>query len=50
MKTYKPTSPSRRNMTTLPYKKLLSGDKPLKSLLSTKKRQAGHFGGDFGTS
>ncbi|KND50015.1 MAG: ribosomal protein L2 [Parcubacteria bacterium C7867-008] len=41
MKTYKPTSPSRRSMTTLPYKKLLSGDKPTKSLLSSKKRQAG---------
>jgi len=41
MKTYKPTSPSRREMSTLPYKKLLSGDKPLKSLLSSKKRQAG---------
>jgi len=41
MKTYKPTSPSRRNMTTLPYKELLSGDKPMKSLLSTKKDRAG---------
>ena len=41
MKTYKPTSPSRRGMTTLPYKELLSGDKPRKSLLSSKKRQAG---------
>lgn len=41
MKTYKPTSPSRRGMTTLPYKKLLSGDKPTKSLLSSKKRRAG---------
>jgi large subunit ribosomal protein L2 len=41
MKTYKPTSKSRRQMTTLEYKKLLSGDKPLKSLLSSKKRQAG---------
>ena len=41
MKTYKPTSPSRRNMTSLPYKELLSGDKPLKALLSSKKRQAG---------
>jgi large subunit ribosomal protein L2 len=41
MKTYKPTSPSRRNMTTLPYKKLLSGDKPMKSLMSSKKNQAG---------
>jgi large subunit ribosomal protein L2 len=28
-------------MTTLPYKELLSGDKPLKSLLSSKKRQGG---------
>jgi large subunit ribosomal protein L2 len=41
MKTYKPTSPSRRNMTSLPYKELLSGDKPTKSLMSSKKRQAG---------
>jgi large subunit ribosomal protein L2 len=41
MKTYKPTSPSRRGMTTLPYKKLLSGDRPTKALLSSKKRQAG---------
>lgn len=41
MKTYKPTSPSRRNMSTLPYKQLLSGDKPMKSLLVSKKRQAG---------
>jgi large subunit ribosomal protein L2 len=28
-------------MTTLPYKELLSGDKPMKSLLSTKKDRAG---------
>ena len=41
MKTYKPTSPSRRNMTTLPYRELLSGDKPLKSLLTGKKDNAG---------
>jgi len=41
MKTYKPTTPSRRNMSTLPYKELLSGDKPMKSLLASKKRQAG---------
>lgn len=41
MKTYKPTSPSRRNMSTLPYKELLSGDKPMKSLLRAKKNQAG---------
>lgn len=41
MKTYKPTSPSRRNMTTLPYKQLLSGDRPTKSLMVSKKNQAG---------
>jgi len=41
MKTYKPTSKSRRNMTGLEYKKLLSGDKPMKSLLVSKKSQAG---------
>lgn len=41
MKTYKPTSASRRNMTTLPYKELLSGHKPTKSLMVHKKRQAG---------
>jgi large subunit ribosomal protein L2 len=41
MKTYKPTTKSRRHMTTLPYKELLSGDRPMKSLLSSKKRQAG---------
>lgn len=41
MKTYKPTTPSRRNTTTLDYKKLLSGDKPMKSLMSSKKNQAG---------
>lgn len=41
MKTYKPTSASRRNMVTLPYKELLSGDKPTKALLSSLKRRAG---------
>jgi large subunit ribosomal protein L2 len=41
MKTYKPTSKSRRHMTTLPYKELLSGDKPMKSLLLKKKDRAG---------
>ncbi len=41
MKTYKPVTKSRRNMSTLPYKENLSGDKPLKSLLVSKKRQAG---------
>src|SRR5580704_10719463 len=41
MKTYKPTSKSRRHMTTVTYRGVLSGDKPFKSLLVTKKRQAG---------
>lgn len=41
MKTYKPTSKSRRHMTTLPYKKLLSGDRPMKQLLSSKASRAG---------
>jgi len=41
MKTYKPYTKSRRNMTTLPYKQLLSGDRPTKSLLKSKKNQAG---------
>ena len=41
MKTYKPTSASRRNMVTLPYKELLSGHKPTKALLSSLKRRAG---------
>lgn len=41
MKTYKPTSSSRRFMTTLPYKELLSGDEPYKPLMRKKKRQGG---------
>jgi large subunit ribosomal protein L2 len=41
MKTYKPTSKSRRQMTTVTYRGVLSGDKPYKSLLRTKKNQAG---------
>ncbi|MEK7604810.1 MAG: 50S ribosomal protein L2 [Patescibacteria group bacterium] len=41
MKTYKPTSKSRRHMTTLPYKELLSGDEPHKPLVGSKKRQGG---------
>lgn len=31
-------------MTTLPYRELLSGDRPMKSLLKTKKTQAGRNG------
>lgn len=44
MKTYKPYTKSRRNMTTLPYKELLSGDRPMKRLLKAKKTQAGRNG------
>ena len=41
MKSYKPTSKSRRHMTTLPYKELLSGHAPHKALMGFKKSQAG---------
>lgn len=41
MKTFKPTSKSRRNMTVVTYRGVLSGDKPYKPLLSKKKNQAG---------
>ena len=41
MKTYKPTSKSRRHMTTLPYKELLSGHAPHKPLLKKKSSQGG---------
>jgi large subunit ribosomal protein L2 len=41
MKTYKPTTKSRRHMTTLPYKELLSGDTPFKPLLKKKGRKGG---------
>lgn len=44
MKTYKPTTKSRRQMTTLPYRELLSGDEPHKPLMRKKKRQAGRNG------
>src|SRR3989344_3771934 len=44
MKTYRPTTKSRRFMTTLPYKELLTGDRPAKSLLKSKKNQAGRNG------
>ena len=33
MKKYRPVTKSRRNMTTLPYKELLSGDRPHKPLM-----------------
>lgn len=41
MKTYKPTSKSRRHMSTVSYRTSLSGDKPAKSLLVSKKRRGG---------
>lgn len=41
MKTYKPTSKSRRQMTTLPYKDLLSGDAPHKPLMKKRGSQGG---------
>jgi len=41
MKTYKPTSPSRRNMSGINYRKVLTASKPLKSLVKGGKRQVG---------
>ncbi|PIR83040.1 50S ribosomal protein L2 [Candidatus Kaiserbacteria bacterium CG10_big_fil_rev_8_21_14_0_10_56_12] len=41
MKTYKPTTKSRRHMSTLPYRELLSGDTPHKPLLKQKSGQGG---------
>jgi large subunit ribosomal protein L2 len=42
MKSYKPTSASRRSMTTVTYRGVLSGDKPMKSLLlGSKANRAG---------
>lgn len=41
IKKYKPTSPGRRNMTGIDYKKSLSGDKPHKKLTRGGKRAAG---------
>lgn len=41
MKSYKPTTPSRRNTTTVTYRGVLSGDKPLKSLTSGRANRAG---------
>lgn len=41
MKTYRPTTDSRRFMTTLPYKELLSGDEPHKPLLAKKGSRGG---------
>lgn len=41
MKRYKPTSPSRRNMTTIGYSSLLTKSKPEKSLTKGYKRSVG---------
>jgi large subunit ribosomal protein L2 len=41
LKFYKPTTPSRRHTSVVDYKKILTGDKPKKSLLIRKKRSAG---------
>lgn len=41
MKKYKPTTPSRRTMTGVDYRKVLSGDKPLKSLKKGFSRGTG---------
>jgi len=41
MKTYKPTSPSRRNMSTVSYKKKLTVSRPHKSLVKGGKRGVG---------
>ncbi len=41
MKSYRPTTKSRRFMTTLPYRELLSGERPHKALLKKKKRRGG---------
>jgi large subunit ribosomal protein L2 len=41
MKSYAPTTPSRRHMTTVSYKKTLTASKPHKSLTKGKKRGSG---------
>ncbi len=41
MKTYKPTSPSRRNMTSIDYRKELTTDKPFRKLTQGGKRRFG---------
>jgi large subunit ribosomal protein L2 len=41
MKKYKPTTPSRRNMTGIDYRKVLTASKPLKSLTKGFKRSVG---------
>lgn len=49
MKNYKPTTPSRRGMSRISYKKATTGDKPLKSLTSGFKRSYGRNAGRIAT-
>jgi large subunit ribosomal protein L2 len=41
IKTYRPYTPSRRGTAVIDYRKLLSGDKPEKSLLEVKQKRGG---------
>ncbi|MDB5188587.1 MAG: rplB [Candidatus Nomurabacteria bacterium] len=41
MKTYKPTTKSRRNTVTIDYRKVLTASKPLKALTVGSKRSGG---------
>ena len=41
IKKYKPTTPSRRNMTVPDYKQVITKDTPEKSLVVIKKKNAG---------
>lgn len=41
IKTYRPYTPSRRGMAKIDFRKLLSGDKPEKSLLEVKQKRGG---------
>lgn len=42
MKSYQPTTPSRRHLTNVDYKKLLTGDRPFKRLLKKLKQSSAH--------
>jgi large subunit ribosomal protein L2 len=49
MKKYKPTTPGQRGMSTIEYKKFLSGDKKEKSLTKGRKRGVGRSQGRVAT-
>jgi large subunit ribosomal protein L2 len=49
MKHYKPTTPSRRHMTGIEYRKFLTTSKPEKSLTVSTKSKAGRSGGRIST-